>query len=123
MAYLLNLLELPTVPIVLGLILGPTAEFYLRNALSIGNGNRMIFFQRSICIAFIVLLVLLSRGRAEAARSENILALLTGPRILICKNDRLSAVIFAVLHWAIYIYSIAALRLCAPPGQSFSSGA
>ena len=62
-------------------------------------------------------------GRTEAARSENILALLTGPRILICKNDRLSAVIFAVLHWAIYIYSIAALRLCAPPGQSFSSGA
>lgn len=68
-AYFLNLLDLPTVPMVLGLILGPTAEFYLRNALSIGNGNWMIFFQRPICIAFMILLVLLlvmlSRGEKK----------------------------------------------------------
>lgn len=49
----------------LGLILGPTAEFYLRNALSIGNGNRMIFFQRPICIAFMVL-----RSRGEQKQRE-----------------------------------------------------
>ena len=68
-AYFLNLLDLPTVPMVLGLILGPTAEFYLRNALSIGNGNWMIFFQRPICIAFmallVLLLVMLSRGEKK----------------------------------------------------------
>lgn len=54
----------------LGLILGPTAEFYLRNALSIGNGNRMIFFQRPICIAFMVLLVLLSRGEQKQREAK-----------------------------------------------------
>lgn len=73
-AYLLNLLDLPTVPMVLGLILGPTAEFYLRNALSIGNGNWLIFFQRPICIAFMVLLVLLlvmlSRGEKKQKQRE-----------------------------------------------------
>ncbi len=57
--YVLNFLEMPMVPLVLGLILGPTAEFYLRNSLSIGNGNWFIFFQRPICIVFMVLLVLL----------------------------------------------------------------
>lgn len=57
--YALSLLKFPMVPLVLGLILGPTAEFYLRNSLSIGNGNWLIFFQRPICIFFIVLMVAL----------------------------------------------------------------
>ena len=55
---------------VLGLILGPMAEFYLRNALRIGNGNWMIFFQRPICIAFMVLLVLLSQGEKKQREAE-----------------------------------------------------
>ncbi len=57
--YLLQYFDIPMTSLVLGLILGPTAEFYLRNSLSIGNGNWFIFFQRPICIGFIVLLVLL----------------------------------------------------------------
>jgi len=70
--YLLRFLDLPTVPMVLGLILGPTAEFYLRNSLSIGNGNWFIFFQRPICVVFmalLVLLVMLKRG-SKKEKSE-----------------------------------------------------
>lgn len=57
--YCLSFMDFPIVPLVLGLILGPTAEAYLRNSLSIGNGNWLIFFQRPICIGFMVLLVVL----------------------------------------------------------------
>ena len=59
---------------VLGLILGPTAEFYLRNSLSIGNGNWLIFFQRPICVVFMLLLVLLlfmlSKGNKKKKEEE-----------------------------------------------------
>lgn len=57
--YIIRLLDFPHVPMILGLILGPTAEFYLRNSLSIGNGNWLIFFQRPICLMFMALLVVL----------------------------------------------------------------
>ncbi len=45
--YLLQYFELPMTSLVLGLILGPTAEFYFRNSLSIGNGNWLIFFSET----------------------------------------------------------------------------
>lgn len=57
--YLIQFFDFPRIPMVLGLILGPTAEFYLRNALTIGNGSWTIFIKRPICVVFIVLLVLL----------------------------------------------------------------
>lgn len=57
--YLLQYFELPMTSLVLGLILGPTAEFYFRNSLSIGNGNWLIFFQRPICVGFVILLIAL----------------------------------------------------------------
>lgn len=72
MGYLLQFLDLPMVPMVLGLILGPTAEFYLRNSLSIGNGNWLIFLQRPICIVFIVLLILLLVMLGKGNKQENL---------------------------------------------------
>ena len=58
-AYFIRMIGFPHVPMILGLLLGPTAEFYLRNSLSVGNGSWMIFLKRPICIAFMVLLVVL----------------------------------------------------------------
>lgn len=57
--YLIQFFDFPRIPMILGLILGPTAEFYLRNALTIGNGSWTIFIKRPICVVFIILLVLL----------------------------------------------------------------
>ena len=68
--FLRSILDLPTVPMVLGLILGPTAEFYLRNSLSIGNGNWLIFFQRPICVVFMVLLVVLIVSLQKGNKKE-----------------------------------------------------
>jgi putative tricarboxylic transport membrane protein len=38
--------DFPTAPVIVGLILGPLAEAQLRNALSIGEGNWLVFLQR-----------------------------------------------------------------------------
>ena len=54
-AYFLNKLGFPAVPIVLGMVLGPIAESNLRNALALSGGSWLIFVQRPICLAFIVL--------------------------------------------------------------------
>ncbi len=70
LGYLLSFLDLPMVPMVLGLILGPTAEAYLRNALSVGNGNWLIFFQRPICVVFMILLILLLVTLARGERKQ-----------------------------------------------------
>ncbi len=53
--YLLSRFGFPTMPIVLGLILGSVAEDNLRRALVISNGSWRIFFTRPICIVFILL--------------------------------------------------------------------
>jgi putative tricarboxylic transport membrane protein len=51
----------PTAPVLVGMILGPLAEAQLRNAISIGEGSPMIFLQRpmSLAILIVVLLILL----------------------------------------------------------------
>ena len=54
-AYFLNKLGFPAVPIVLGMVLGPIAESNLRNALALSGGSWLIFVQRPICLAFIAL--------------------------------------------------------------------
>ncbi|ETP72960.1 hypothetical protein UYO_1022 [Lachnospiraceae bacterium JC7] len=68
--YFLNKLELPMVPMVLGLILGPTAESYLRNSLSIDNGNWLIFFKRPICVVFMILLAVLLVALAQGEKKQ-----------------------------------------------------
>ncbi|MBL8387160.1 MAG: tripartite tricarboxylate transporter permease [Hydrogenophaga sp.] len=55
-------LDFPTAPVIVGLILGPLAEAQFRNAMSIGEGNWSVFFQRpmSATLLVIVLLVLVT---------------------------------------------------------------
>ena len=54
-AYFMQKVGLPPVPIVLGMVLGPVAEANLRNSLVLSNGSWSIFFKRPICLMFIVL--------------------------------------------------------------------
>ena len=53
--YFMNKFGFPPVPIVLGMVLGPTAESNLRNALTMSRGSWLIFIKRPICLAFIIL--------------------------------------------------------------------
>ena len=47
----------PNVPFILGVILGPIAEEYLRTTLTLGHGNPMIFFTEPDSLVFLVLTV------------------------------------------------------------------
>ncbi len=49
--------DFPTAPVVVGMILGPLAEAQLRNAVSIGEGSAMVFVQRPVSLALIVVVV------------------------------------------------------------------
>jgi len=49
--------DFPTAPVIVGLILGPMAEAQLRNAMSIGEGSAMVFFQRPISITLVVIVL------------------------------------------------------------------
>ena len=49
----------PTAPIVVGMILGPLAEAQLRNAMSIGEGSAMVFLQRPMSLALLVVVALI----------------------------------------------------------------
>jgi TctA family transporter len=70
----LNALRLPAVPLLLGFLLGPLAEEYLRRALAISRGDPSVFLQRPISL--IILLATLAlmtavilpslRGRKDA---------------------------------------------------------
>ena len=54
-AYFMNKMGFPPVPIVLGIVLGPIAESNFRNALTLSRGSWLVFMQRPICLAFIIL--------------------------------------------------------------------
>ncbi|VTU28737.1 Tripartite tricarboxylate transporter TctA family protein [Variovorax sp. PBL-H6] len=49
--------DFPTAPVVVGMILGPLAEAQLRNAMSIGEGSAVVFFQRPMSLALILVVV------------------------------------------------------------------
>ena len=57
LAWILRKLELPPVPILLGLVLGSMTETNFRRALLISNGSPRIFFSSVYCIIFLVLIV------------------------------------------------------------------
>ena len=57
LAWILRKLELPPVPILLGLVLGSMTETNFRRALLISNGSPSIFFSSVYCIIFLVLIV------------------------------------------------------------------
>jgi putative tricarboxylic transport membrane protein len=53
--------DFPTAPVVVGMILGPLAEAQMRNAVSIGEGSFLVFLQRpmSLALLLVVLAVLI----------------------------------------------------------------
>jgi putative tricarboxylic transport membrane protein len=67
--------DFPTAPVVVGMILGPLAEAQMRNAVSIGEGSFMVFLQRPMSLALLVIVlavvflprVMRARGRRAAA--------------------------------------------------------
>ena len=65
----------PTAPVVVGMILGPLAEAQMRNALSIGEGSWLVFVQRPMSLAIllvvaaVLLLPRLLKNRAAHLRS------------------------------------------------------
>ena len=56
-AWLLYKIDFPTVPILLGLVLGNMTETNFRRALLISEGNPSIFVSSPYCIAFIILII------------------------------------------------------------------
>lgn len=79
-AWLLRKLDMPAVPILLGMVLGNMTETNFRRALLISNGSPAIFFSSIYCIIFLVLIVvavgaivrgkLKERKAAQAAGKE-----------------------------------------------------
>ena len=74
-AYFMQKIDLPPVPIVLGMVLGPTAEANLRNSLVMSGGSWDIFIKRPICLLFIiltfVLIYLLKKGDAKQRKATD----------------------------------------------------
>lgn len=56
-AYILKILDFPTIPILLGLVLGGLTEKNFRRSLLISNGDISIFFTRPISLFFVILIV------------------------------------------------------------------
>ena len=56
-AWVLRKLDMPAVPILLGMVLGNMTETNFRRALLISNGSPAIFFSSVYCIIFLVLIV------------------------------------------------------------------
>ncbi|PLW77154.1 tripartite tricarboxylate transporter permease [Cohaesibacter celericrescens] len=77
-AYFLEYFRFPVSPILLALILGPLAEQNLRRSLMMSQGDAMIFLERPLSLAFIVVALLimvssfyrLKKGRAEELARE-----------------------------------------------------
>ncbi len=49
--------DFPTAPVIVGMILGPLAEAQMRNAMSIGEGSAMVFVQRPMSLALLVVVI------------------------------------------------------------------
>jgi len=56
---LMRRFDFPTAPVIVGLILGPMAEAQMRNAMSIGEGNWMVFVERPMSATLIALVVVI----------------------------------------------------------------
>jgi putative tricarboxylic transport membrane protein len=74
MGLVMRLLDFPTAPVIIGMILGPLAEQEFRRAMTIGEGNLMVFLEKPLSLALLVLALLavvgpmlwrLARGRAR----------------------------------------------------------
>ena len=74
LAWILRKMELPPVPILLGLVLGGMTETNFRRALLISNGSPKIFFSSVYCIIFLVLILLavgaIVRGKMKERNAQ-----------------------------------------------------
>jgi putative tricarboxylic transport membrane protein len=59
MGVLMRRFDLPTAPVIVGLILGPMAEAQMRNALSIGEGRWTVFVDRPLSLFLLVVIAAL----------------------------------------------------------------
>ena len=57
MGYLLKKAEIPFAPLVMGFILGPTIELYLRRASMLNEGDLTPFFTRPIPAVFLLVAI------------------------------------------------------------------
>lgn len=73
LAWFLRKLDLPAVPILLGMVLGSMTETNFRRALLISNGNPKIFFSSIYCWIFVALIVFavaaIVRGKIREAKA------------------------------------------------------
>ena len=74
LAWLLRKLDMPPVPILLGLVLGKMTETNFRRALLISNGSPKIFFSSVYCWIFVALIVLavgtILRGKVKEKKPK-----------------------------------------------------
>ncbi len=70
MAWFMRKLDLPAVPVLLGMVLGNMTETNFRRALLISNGSPKIFFSSVFCWIFIALLVIVVIGIARSKLKE-----------------------------------------------------
>ena len=68
LGYLLQKVEIPVAPIVLGLILGPMLEDNFRRSLILSGGSLMPFFTRPGCLILILLIILVLFGPSIQSR-------------------------------------------------------
>lgn len=66
--YLMRKLMLQGGPLILGVILGPMIETRLRHSLIMSNGDFSIFFNRPICLGFLVVILILLLSTPVKAR-------------------------------------------------------
>lgn len=70
-SYVLKKFDFPIVPLVLGMVLGSTAESNLRSTVTVINGSWLNFFKRPVCLGLTIILILLIvttiRGNRSAA--------------------------------------------------------
>jgi len=57
--YIMEKLEIPTMPLAVGLILGPLLESHLITSLTMSRGNPLIFFERPLSLALLATLLAL----------------------------------------------------------------
>lgn len=71
--YLISKFDFPLVPIVLGFVLGPIAEFNFRRGLAMSGGSLTIFLQRPISVIFLLIalaiIVFTAYSQAKAGQS------------------------------------------------------
>ena len=76
LAWILNKLDFPSVPILLGMVLGKMTETNFRRALLLSDGSLSIFFKSPICIAFMVLiagtLISIVVGKMKEKKEEKV---------------------------------------------------